>query len=46
MSSLHEKVSPYTKELMKTWEASEQIIDKHRAMWMLKDPTSEYRKVC
>lgn len=28
------------------WNATEQIIDKNKAFWMLKAPDSEYQKVC
>lgn len=35
----------YIKEFA-TWEASEQIIDDNKAFWMLRNPGSQYQKVC
>ena len=43
---LENKVSKYTQELFESWEASETIIDDKKAIYILKAPDSEYRKVC
>lgn len=43
---LEERISQYTKNMISTWEVSEQIIDEERAMWCIKKPGSQYQKVC
>lgn len=44
---LETRVSEYTKELFENWEATEtKFDDSSKGLYMLKDPDSEYRKVC
>lgn len=48
MSRLTENIHDfehYQKEFA-SWEATEQIIDDNKAFWMLRNPGSQYQKVC
>lgn len=48
MSKVYQKIrnKEHFKQLFSSWEASETIIDKSRAIWELKKPGSKYQKVC
>ena len=48
MSKVYDAIieKKWFKNEFKTWEASEIIIDKNRALYQLKKPNSEYQKVC